>query len=123
MITLRCSWLILLTSTAACSPLSQQQRLARGTLDCAHRVLDRYVPQTAADQIQHCRAAGFIARYCSVSEGYLLGAAKELADAVGPGDFEWRDWQSDRIGIACARSSNSDEALGACCNENTVGKP
>lgn len=66
-------------------------------------------------------AAGLIARYCSVTEATLASAGKELKDAFGPGDAEWRDLQSDRGGIRCARATNSNEDLMKCCEESPPG--
>jgi hypothetical protein len=110
---------VVLTCLTACTPLaSQDQRPARSSLSCARSVLESKLPDDLPDDVAHCLAAGFIARYCSLSEAYLSGVGKEFKDLVGPGDAEWRDWQSDRRGIACAKDSTSDEALYACCGKN-----
>jgi hypothetical protein len=106
----------LLAFATGCTPLaSRDERPARSTLGCAQRVLDEKVPEQIPEDIAHCLAAGFIARYCSVSEAYLASIGKELKDAVTPGDTEWRDWQSDRHGIACAKAATSEEDLYRCC--------
>lgn len=107
---------------AACSPLvPRNERPARSTLSCAHAVLDTKLPTPIPDAMAHCLAAGFIARYCSVGEAYLAGLGKEVEDTFGPGDAEWRDWQSDRRGIACAKRATDDAALYRCCGWNDSG--
>ena len=84
-------------------------------MGCARAVLRTDVPDDAVDEVRHCLATGFIARRCSVGEAYLVGVAKELKDAFGPGNLEWRDWQADRAGVRCARASHSDAELRTCC--------
>lgn len=109
-------------NVAACSPLvPRAERPARSTLSCVQIVIERRVPIAAPDDTAHCLAAGFIARYCSVSEAYLAGLGKELKDTFGPGDAEWRDWQADRRGIACAQQATTDTELYACCGWNAGG--
>jgi hypothetical protein len=98
-----------------CASLSGQ-RLARSSYGCTQTVVREKVPVDAADKHRHCIAAGLIARYCSVSEAYLAGSAKELSDLLGPGDAEWSDWQADRAGIGCARASARDEDVASCCS-------
>lgn len=69
----------------------------------------------SSDRLAHCLAAGSISRYCSISEAYLAGIGKELKDLFTRGDAQWADWQSDRIGVACARNTHDDDGLAACC--------
>jgi hypothetical protein len=108
-------------SATACTPLaSKDARPARSTLSCAQAVLDTRVPRLLPDDRAHCLAAGFIARYCSVSEAYLAAIGKELKDAFGPGSAEWRDWQANRRGIRCAKTSATDDELYACCGANEL---
>lgn len=80
-------------------------------------VLRQQLPEPAKlpDYQAHCLAAGFIARYCSVTEAYLASVGKELKDLVGHGDPQWRDIQSDRRGIGCARTATTDAELRQCC--------
>ena len=73
------------------------------------------LPPNIPDSQAHCTASGLIARYCSVTEATLAGWAKELKDLLGPGDAEWRDLIADRRGIDCARATDSDQELQACC--------
>lgn len=111
-------WLCALVALqmTACTPLaSKSARPARSTLSCAQSVLATKLPQPLPDATAHCLAAGFIARYCSVSEAYIAGVGKELKDAFGHGDAQWRDWQADRRGIACAKAAMDDAALYSCC--------
>ncbi|MET0658573.1 MAG: hypothetical protein ABW110_10520 [Steroidobacteraceae bacterium] len=101
---------------AACTPLAPNDaRPARSTVSCARSVLTNKLPESIPDDTAHCLAAGFIARYCSVSEAYIAGLGKELEDSVGHGDAQWRDWQADRRGIACAKRASSDDDVYACC--------
>ena len=78
-------------------------------------VLHQKLPADLPDKRTHCLAGGLISRYCSVSEAYLAGAAKEVRDLLGHGDAEWADWRADRVGIECARESTDDAAVAACC--------
>ena len=78
-------------------------------------VLQEKLPADLPDKRAHCLAGGLISRYCSVTEAYLAGAGKEVRDLLGHGDAEWRDWQADRVGIACARASADDASLAECC--------
>ena len=107
---------LLLFAISACGTVPQRPaRLERSSYGCMEAVLREKLPPDLSDDHAHCVAAGLIARYCSVTEAYLAGAGKELRDLVGPGDAQWRDWISDRAGIACARRTSGDEALTACC--------
>lgn len=82
-------------------------------------VLREHLPanpnETINDAQLHCAAAGLIARYCSVTEATLASYGKELKDLFGAGDAQWRDLESDRRGIRCARSNGSNESLLRCC--------
>lgn len=73
------------------------------------------VPATLPDPAKHCRAAGLIARYCSISAAYVASLGKEFSDALGDGDASAADWRADRAGIACAREARDDDGLVACC--------
>jgi len=80
-----------------------------------HAALRDRLPADLPDSQAHCIAAGLIARYCSVTEATLASGGKELQDLLGPGDAEWRDIESDRRGIGCARAASTDQDLQACC--------
>ncbi|HEX2493375.1 MAG TPA: hypothetical protein VHK24_06330 [Steroidobacter sp.] len=67
------------------------------------------------DEQAHCMAAALIARRCSVSEAALASVSKEIRDAFGSGDAEWRDLRADRRGIRCAQAGAADQQLSACC--------
>lgn len=69
----------------------------------------------AGDAQLHCAAAGLIARYCSVTEATIASYGKELKDLFGAGDAQWRDLESDRRGIRCARSASDTRELLECC--------
>lgn len=100
----------------ACAPLPRYAlRPARSSLGCMHAALRMQEPLPAADSQAHCLAAGLIARYCSVSEAWLAGIAKEVRDLFGPGNAEWRDLANDGRGIRCARAVEDDSGLRKCC--------
>ena len=89
-------------------------RPADSSLSCM-RSVRASLPHGLDDKHAHCLASGLIARRCSVAEGYLAGAGKELADVFGPGDAQWADWRADRVGLKCARNAQDDAAVDACC--------
>jgi hypothetical protein len=106
----------LLCSLAACTTLSGQPRLSSSTLGCANAALHQKVPEGLNDKLTHCMAGGMIARHCSSGEAYLTGAAKEIKDLfTAVGDAEWADLRADTQGVSCARRSQSDAQLKACC--------
>jgi len=102
--------------TACASIANRPSRLAQSTYGCMEAVLREKLPADLPDKRAHCLAGGLISRYCSVTEAYLAGAGKEVRDLLGKGDAEWRDWQADRAGIACAREGADDSALPQCCS-------
>ncbi len=107
------SLLFLLT---ACAPLPQREpRAAQSSYGCMQAALHERLPSNLPDAQMHCIAAGLIARYCSVTEATLASVGKELRDLLGSGDAEWRDLESDRRGVNCARSIDSDAGLRDCC--------
>ena len=77
-------------------------------------IADR-LPAGLRDDELDCIAAAMIARYCSVTEATLASVGKELKDLLGSGDAEWRDLQSDRRGIDCARAASTDQTVVDCC--------
>ncbi len=99
---------------AGCASLSGE-RLARSSHGCMETVVREKVPSELPEKRKHCVAAGLIARYCSVSEAYLAGAAKELSDLFASGDAAWSDWRADRAGVRCAKQSQSDSDVADCC--------
>jgi len=84
--------------------------------------LEQKLPPGLHDDLAHCLAAGLIARYCSRSEAWMASVGKEIRDATGDGDAEWRDLTSDRRGMRCASAAASDEQLRVCC-ESQSGEP
>ena len=62
--------------------------------------------ESLPDGEAHCFAAGLIARRCSVTESMLASVGKEIQDAIGAGDAEWRDLSADRRGVHCARNDS-----------------
>jgi hypothetical protein len=108
-----------LAALAGCASIPHPPpRLDGSSYGCMSAVLKQKVPTNLPDKRTHCLAPGLIARYCSLPEAYLAGIGKEVRDLLGPGDFEWADWQADRVGIACARRAESDPAVASCCGEN-----
>jgi hypothetical protein len=103
----------------ACAPLATREpRAGTSSLGCMHGALARYDVASHPDDEAHCIAAGLIALHCSKSEAWLAGVGKELRDLFGRGNAEWRDLDSDRRGIECARSATDDTRLVACCTSN-----
>lgn len=112
------SWMLLLAflGAAGCAPLpTRETRPAKSSLGCMQATLNGRRLENLLDDQAHCMAAGLIARYCSVTESMLASIGKEIRDALGPGDAEWRDLRSDRRGVTCARASISDAELRGCC--------
>jgi hypothetical protein len=103
--------------TACASIANRPPRLAQSSYGCMQAVLREKLPADLPDKRTHCLAGGLISRDCSFTEAYLAGAGKEVRDLLGKGDAEWRDWQADRAGIACAREGADDASLGQCCAE------
>jgi hypothetical protein len=103
-------------TVAACAPLPHREtRASHSSLGCMHAALRERLPDGLSDAQTHCIAAGLIARYCSVTEATLASVGKELRDLLGSGDAEWRDLQSDRRGVDCARTAGTDASLQVCC--------
>lgn len=101
---------------AGCAPLPQREaRADHSSYGCMKAALRDRMPDNLPDSQMHCIAAGLIARYCSVTEASLASIGKEIRDLLGPGDAEWRDIESDKRGLDCARSAGSDDALRTCC--------
>lgn len=108
--------LVAMANLTACTSIANRPpRLAPSSYGCMQAVLQEKLPQNLPDQRAHCLAGGLISRYCSITEAYLAGAGKEVRDLLSQGDVEWRDWQADRTGIACARQSQDDAGLAECC--------
>jgi hypothetical protein len=109
----RCGCLVaLLVTLVACA----SARPERSSYGCMAKTLRQHLPADLPDKSAHCLAAGLIARYCSTAEAHLAAAGKELRDLFGRGDASGADWQASRIGINCARRTQDDEALSACCS-------
>jgi hypothetical protein len=100
----------------ACAPLAgREMRAADSSLGCMQRVRDEKLPVGLDDEMQHCVAAGLIARYCSRAEAWIAGFGKEIKDVFGRGDAQWRDIEADRRGVNCARATGDDTQLRQCC--------
>lgn len=106
--------------SSACTPLIKDTpRPAASTLQCAREAIAG-LPREGSDDYLHCMAAGLIAHRCSVTEAYIASVGKELKDVIGPGAAQWRDWQSDRRGIRCAKGSQDETELRRCCTTRPV---
>jgi hypothetical protein len=111
---------VIALAITACSTSPQRPaRLGESSYGCMSAVLREKVPADLPDNTAHCVASGLIARYCSSPEAYLASAGKEIKDLIGQGDAEWRDWRADRVGVGCARRSESDDELVTCCEQST----
>jgi hypothetical protein len=103
-------------SAAGCAPLpAYEARPARSSLGCMQAAIEGRDLIHLPDSEAHCLAAGLIARHCSVTEAMMASIGKEIRDAFGGGDAEWRDLRNDRRGIACARTGSGEDALRSCC--------
>ena len=108
--------ILVLTMLTACGAVPHRpSRPEPSSYGCMAAVLRQKLPANLPDKQAHCLASGLIARYCSPPEAYLAGIGKELRDLFGGGDAEWGDWRADRVGVGCARRSEDDDSLAACC--------
>ena len=103
-------------AATGCAPLAiKEQRAATSTMGCMRAAISSQPFDDLPDDAAHCIAAGLIARRCSVTEAMLASVGKEIGDALGSGDAQWRDLRADRKGIRCARSADDEQELAACC--------
>ena len=103
--------------TAACAPLPHYEaRPSHSSLGCMNAAIKDQHLDGIPDWQAHCIAAGLIALHCSVTEAGMASVGKELKDLFGHGDAEWRDLESDRRGVRCARGSSNDTELRSCCS-------
>lgn len=66
---------------------------------------------------RHCLASATIAARCGNVDAVLAGWAKEVADALGPGDASREDLAADAAGRRCAGRSGGAVDLADCCAE------
>lgn len=103
---------------SACTPLAVDAgRAGKSSLGCMRASLVDHDLTRRPDYEAHCIAAGLIARRCSVGEAWLASYGKEIRDLLGRGDAEWRDIQSDRRGIQCARTATDEAGFLQCCTD------
>jgi hypothetical protein len=103
----------------ACVPLAvNETRAGASSLGCMQSALSKLSVRRRPDAEAHCLAAGMIALHCSAAEAWLASYGKELRDLFDGGDAEWRDLQSDRRGIHCARSATTQSGLIDCCSNS-----
>lgn len=108
--------LALTVALAGCATLPEAPpRAAASPLGCVRTTVATRVPRDVGDKLQHCLAAGLIARHCSVTEARLASWGKEIGDALGPGDADGGDLEADHAGIRCARGARDDAGLRRCC--------
>jgi hypothetical protein len=99
-----------------CAPLAiKEPRAADSSIGCMRAAIASHQLDELPDSAAHCIAAGLIARRCSVTEAMLASIGKEIGDAFGRGEAQWRDLSADRRGIRCARSADDEQELAACC--------
>jgi hypothetical protein len=102
---------------SGCAPLAVDAgRAGTSSLGCMRASLANRDLTRRPDYEAHCIAAGLIARRCSVGEAWLASYGKEIRDLLGRGNAEWRDVQSDRRGIDCARTATDEAQLMHCCS-------
>jgi hypothetical protein len=105
-----------LLAVTGCAPLAANEpRPAKSSVGCMRAAIEGRDFSGLSDAQAHCIAAGLIARRCSVTESMLAGVGKEIRDALGAGDAEWRDLTADREGVQCAKSADHDRQVVACC--------
>lgn len=101
-----------------CTPLATKEgRAAKSTLGYMRQAFAAYDLESRPDDEAHCIAAGSIARRCSVTEARMASYGKEFRDLFAHGDAEWRDIESDRLGIECARSATDEASFIDCCTK------
>ena len=106
-----------IVALAGCRTAPGVKRPESSVVGCVRAVVQDKVPREVHDKQAHCLAAGFITRYCSVSEAYVAGLAKEIGDLLGRGDASAADLSANRSGIRCARSAATDDDVRACCRD------
>ena len=107
--------LVFLLLLVGCAPMQRAQpRLAVSSLGCMRAAVRDYVPADGNDKLQHCLAAAFIARRCSLGEARLASWGKEFADIFDGGDPSVQDLHADYAGLNCAKIAE-DEAVKRCC--------
>ena len=107
--------LVATTLLGACAAAPGVQRLSASSLGCMRAVVREKLPQNLPDKQAHCLAAGLITHYCSRPEAYLASYGKEFTDIFDGGDPEIGDIRADLLGIHCAATSITTNALAGCC--------
>jgi hypothetical protein len=79
---------------------------------CMQQAVDSLQLEGLPPLRKHCLAAGTIAARCGGSQAVVAGYAKEIADALGPGDASRDDLRANRAGRECATAS---DPLADCC--------
>ena len=79
------------------------------------RTVDSLQRAGLPDSRLHCLASGTIALRCGRVSAWVAGYGKEIADLVGPGDFERRDFQANAAGRRCAGRAENEQDLVPCC--------
>ncbi|MEQ1803136.1 MAG: hypothetical protein ABL989_14505 [Gammaproteobacteria bacterium] len=82
---------------------------------CMQQTLDSLDLSRQSNDRKHCVASGSIALRCGTGSAWAAGYAKELADLLGPGNFQRRDLRANSAGRRCAGASAREQDLAACC--------
>jgi hypothetical protein len=64
-----------------------------------YRFLDEVQIPGKPDKFKHCSLSCVITQYCGPVEGTLIGALKEVYDALGFGDPDIEDMKADLAGV------------------------
>ena len=75
-----------------------QESLLCGTA-VGYRFLHEVEVPGKPDQFKHCSISCVITQYCGPIESTLIGALKEVYDALGFGDPDFDDMKADLIGV------------------------
>lgn len=82
---------------------------------CMQQTVDALDLSGLSNDRKHCLASGSIALRCGTLPAWAAGYGKEMADLMGPGNFQRRDLRANSAGRACADRSADERALPACC--------
>ena len=86
--------------SASAAPASRQ---TQESLFCGTAVGYRFLPEVQVpgkpDKFMHCSISCVITQYCGPAEGALIGALKEVYDALGFGDPDLQDMKADLVGV------------------------
>ena len=104
-------WLIVLgLAVASCAATPRAPASS-----CMQQTVDSLKLAGLPDSRQHCLASGTIVLRCGRVSAWTAGYGKEIADLLGPGNFERRDLRANESGRDCAAGSADERELARCC--------